>query len=111
MLYVRKRESWPNGLSDNTEDLWDTAPWQFAFTAQSNAGWKKENKAVATSHLRFLHRQFLMLPSSVPFRMWTDVSEERITSIFRAENQPKRQFSMEIHGAISQKIATTKTGS
>jgi hypothetical protein len=21
MLYVRKRESWPNGLSDNTEDL------------------------------------------------------------------------------------------
>jgi hypothetical protein len=56
--------------------------------------------------------------------MWTDVSEARITSILKAENQPskkpecsrrlpkwrwyvppKRRFTYELHGVISQKMA------
>jgi hypothetical protein len=52
--------------------------------------------------------------------MWTDVSEERITSIFRVENQPRKKRSCSrwlgkisrinstygLHGAISQKMTT-----
>jgi hypothetical protein len=51
--------------------------------------------------------------------MWTDVSKERVTSIFRAENKlkkknvasrwhapPKRRFIYGLHGDISQKTTT-----
>jgi hypothetical protein len=88
--------------------------------------------------LRFSQPQLWMLPSSeiqrCVVRMWADISEERITSIFRVENQPskktacmrwldndfrrwklgrgggyvppKRQFTCWLHGAVSQDIAT-----
>jgi hypothetical protein len=56
--------------------------------------------------------------SRLVVRMWTEVSEERIASILRVENQPRKKpacsmwlgrFTYGLHNAISQKMTTFVT--